>query len=197
MDSYDFNRRQFLRTTALGASASAGLSGAIARPVAIVLDPGDPVAAAAPSRWAAGELVGALGGRGVQARIVDRVDQAGAGDLCVVASGNREGRAASVPEALALGPAKIGGRDVLLAAGHDARGLVYALLELADRVRNSSDPGAALGMRALVAERPANVVRSVTRLFTSDVEDKPWYNDREMWPQYLTMLAAQRLIASI
>ncbi len=28
------------------------------------------------------------------------------------------------------------------------------------------------------------VVRSVTRLFTSDVEDKPWYNDREMWPAY-------------
>ena len=42
------------------------------------------------------------------------------------------------------------------------------------------------------AERPANVIRSVTRLFTSDVEDKPWYNDREMWPQYLSMLAAQR-----
>ena len=118
----------------LGASASAGLAGAAARPVTIVLDPADPVAAAAASRWAAGELAGALGARGLQARMVDRVGQAGAGDLCVVASGNRERRAAPVPEALALGPAKIGGRDVLLAAGHDARGLVYALLELADRV---------------------------------------------------------------
>jgi len=26
----------------------------------------------------------------------------------------------------------------------------------------------------------------------SDIEDKPWYNNREMWPQYLTMLATQR-----
>ena len=43
-----------------------------------------------------------------------------------------------------------------------------------------------------VAERPFNSIRSMTRLFTSDVEDKPWYNDREMWPQYLTMLAANR-----
>jgi hypothetical protein len=30
------------------------------------------------------------------------------------------------------------------------------------------------------------------RLFASDVEDKPWFNDREMWPRYLTMLATQR-----
>src|ERR1019366_2423518 len=47
-------------------------------------------------------------------------------------------------------------------------------------------------LQSPLAERPANVIRSVTRLFTSDVEDKPWYNDREMWPPYLTMLAAQR-----
>src|SRR4051812_10097958 len=151
MDSSAFNRRQFLQTAAAGASVSAGLSGAAARPVAIVLDPGDPVAAAAPSRWAAGELVAALGARGVQARVMDRVGQVDAGDVCVMASGNREGRAASVPEALALGAAKVGGRDVLLAAGQDARGLVYALLELADRVRNSTDAVAALTLRATVA----------------------------------------------
>src|SRR6266478_4901598 len=42
------------------------------------------------------------------------------------------------------------------------------------------------------ADELANTVRSVTRLFTSDVEDKPWFNDREMWPQYLTMLATNR-----
>ncbi len=35
-------------------------------------------------------------------------------------------------------------------------------------------------------------VRSVTRLFTSEIEDKPWYYDRAMWPAYLSMLAAQR-----
>lgn len=27
------------------------------------------------------------------------------------------------------------------------------------------------------------------RLFVSDVEDKPWFNDREMWPAYFDMLA--------
>ena len=30
------------------------------------------------------------------------------------------------------------------------------------------------------------------RLFVSDVEDKPWFYDREMWPRYLAMLADNR-----
>jgi hypothetical protein len=36
------------------------------------------------------------------------------------------------PEALALARGKTGARSILLTAGSDARGLVYALLELAD-----------------------------------------------------------------
>ena len=35
-------------------------------------------------------------------------------------------------------------------------------------------------------------VRSVARAFVSDVEDKPWFNDRNFWPSYLSMLATQR-----
>jgi len=41
-------------------------------------------------------------------------------------------------------------------------------------------------------DRGANPIRSAMRSFVSDVEDKPWFNDREMWPRYLTMLASQR-----
>ncbi|MGA1994250.1 MAG: hypothetical protein ABSH45_00600 [Bryobacteraceae bacterium] len=55
--------------------------------------------------------------------------------------------------------------------------------------------GALAGAPALpqsAAERPANAVRSVQRLFTSEVEDKPWFYDREMWPRYLAMLAENR-----
>jgi hypothetical protein len=42
------------------------------------------------------------------------------------------------------------------------------------------------------AERPALALRSVQRLFTSEVEDKPWFYDRETWPRYLDMLAENR-----
>ena len=38
------------------------------------------------------------------------------------------------PEALALAPGRLDGRDVLFAAGSDVRGLVYALAELAAAV---------------------------------------------------------------
>ena len=40
------------------------------------------------------------------------------------------------------------------------------------------------------AARPrARNIRSIQRLFTSEVEDKPWFYDREMWRRYLAMLA--------
>ena len=96
------------------------------------------------------------------------------------------------PEALALARGKIGQRTVTLAAGSDAHGLVYALLELADRVNFSTDPLAVLKIDKPVSERPANAIRSISRGFNSDVEDKPWFQDREFWPPYLAMLAANR-----
>jgi hypothetical protein len=43
-----------------------------------------------------------------------------------------------------------------------------------------------------IAKRPANALRSVQRLFTSEVEDKSWFYDRDMWPPYLAMLAENR-----
>jgi hypothetical protein len=188
-------RRHFI--TAAGSAATLRVSEGTARGVSIVMDPADAVAWAAPSRWAAKELEQSLAARGIDVRNCARLSEAPAGDLCVVAAGpNMPGgagvRPAARPEALALAPARIGGRPVLLAHGHDAPGLVYALLDLADRVRNAADPLAALAIQKPIAEQPANAIRGVTRLFTSDVEDKPWYNDREMWPHYLTMLATER-----
>jgi hypothetical protein len=201
------SRRRFLKASValagVGLTRGAALIRAAAPGVSIVADPGDPIASAGPARWAATELEHALAVSGVTAGRFDRVTQAPAGDLCVIAAGSnapiaRDVLAQSgvkledVAESLALAPGKAAGKQVLLACGHDARGLAYALLELADRVRHGADARAALALRTPIAEHPANVVRSITRLFTSDVEDKPWYNDREMWPEYFTMLAAQR-----
>ena len=76
--------------------------------------------------------------------------------------------------------------------GGSPRAVAYGLLELADRVRLSDQPFAALDIRASVTEAPANRIRSVMKCFTSDVEDKSWYNDRDAWRRYLAMLATQR-----
>jgi hypothetical protein len=39
---------------------------------------------------------------------------------------------------------------------------------------------------------PATRVRGIMRLFVSEVEDRPWFYDREMWPAYFAMLAENR-----
>jgi hypothetical protein len=198
----NLDRRQFLRTAAGAAAvAAAGPTNAAGKAggAAIVVDPSDAVASSAPARWAAEELERALTERGIPARIYGNAAQVPVSHLRIVAAGmSSPGAAAAlkaagahadaVPEALAF----CRGTEGIWACGHDPRGLTYALLELADRVRCSDDPLTALSIAEPVTERPANTVRSITRLFTSDIEDKPWYNDREMWPAYLSMLAAQR-----
>jgi hypothetical protein len=197
-----FNRRQFLRTAA-GAAAVAATRAPIAvgktQEVAIVVDPADAIASSAPARWAAGELERALTERGIAAHVHENAAQASSAFLRIMSAGigspaakaavnATNARPEAVPEALALCQNK----DGIWACGHDARGLTYALLELADRVRHADDPVAALAIPKPIVERPANAVRSIMRPFISNVEDKPWFNDREMWPEYLSMLAAQR-----
>src|SRR5712691_7639156 len=197
----NLNRREFLK--AAGSTAAVSVVRAPRRRISFVVDPADPVASSGPARWAAKELEQSLDARGIAVHKCERLVQAKAGDFCVVAAGSTSNVAAAIlkaaratvaetPEALGLAPRSVGDRKVLLACGHDPRGLVYALLDLSDRLQNASDPLNALAIREPITERPANVVRSVMRLFASEVEDKPWYNDRGMWPRYLTMLATHR-----
>src|SRR5258708_1163730 len=199
------SRRRFLKASAPRAAVglTEGWCAAAGRGAAMVADPGDAIASAGPGRWAARELEEALAARGVVVKRFERAAQAPDGDVCIIAAGStapvardvlQQSRVTleSTAESLALAPGKTAGKAALLACGYDVRGLTYALLELADRMRHGGDPRVALAVRKPIVERPANAVRGVKRLFTSDVEDKPWYNDREMWPQYLTMLASQR-----
>ena len=173
--------------------------------VALVRDPADQVAASPPARWAAEQLTRALEQRGVRVAAFEHAGSAPPGARCIVLAGANEPVAraclssanATVPDAaesLALVPGRLaGGESVLLATGRDPRGLVYAILELAERVRTAvGDPLAALRLSGPVIQQPANPIRGVARLFTSDVEDKPWYYDRDFWRRYLSMLATQR-----
>ncbi len=192
------NRRRFLQAASTAAALGITVEGAT-QGVSIVVDPSDPVAGSGAAKWAANELERSLAAAGVSVQRCERTADAKPGNQCIVSAGPSSPEARDIlklagvappnsAEALALVPGKAGGRPVLLACGYDSRSLVYALLDLSDRVQSSST----LGIQKPIVERPANTIRSVTRLFTSDVEDKPWFNDREMWPQYLTMLATNR-----
>ena len=180
-------RRDFLKGLA-AAGAPAALAQTGDKHISLVIDPSDPVAASAPARWAASELRRALTDRGVAVSQYEALSRAPSKDVAVVAAKSSQG----TPESFTLEPGKDASRTVILARGSDPRGLVYALLELADRVRHSGDPMAAIAMRNAVTEQPANTVRSIARLFVSDVHDKPWFHSKEFWPEYLTTLAANR-----
>jgi hypothetical protein len=145
-------------------------------------------------RWAASELAASLAERRIACEIRKSESEAPAQDLLLIGSKLDS----KTPESLSLQVGRTAaGREAFHAKGADPRGLVYALLEFADRVRTTPPATNTLGhafvlTRGGVNESPANTIRSVTRLFCSDVEDKDWFNDRQMWPQYLTMLATQR-----
>lgn len=98
----------------------------------------------------------------------------------------------AAPESFAMMRGTWDGSSCLLVTGADTRGFVYALLELADRVKHSADPLAQLQQIAQLADAPTMPVRSVKRLFSSEIEDKPWFYDKTFWREYLTELAAHR-----
>jgi len=174
-----------------------------ARKLCIVKDPGDPVATQPPVSWAIGELATALGEHNISLRHCEIVSQTSLEEMCIAVAG-RESEPAravfksagvSVPdsaESLGLIPGKLADQSVLLACGSDVRGLVYAVLELTDRVLHTHDPSGVFTLTSPVVEQPANPIRSTARLFTSEVEDKPWFYDQTFWRRYLSMLISQR-----
>ena len=207
------SRRAFLKRTAAAtvglasATASTNLLPVYARdpvaPVVIVPDQSEPAVGQPPVRWAIGELQAALEGRGLHTEIQPSLTTAPASGPCILISGAKSPLAreamesagatlADVPESLALVRGKIRRRPVMLVCGPDIRGLVYALLDLADRVRFAANPLTELEKKGRTSQRPANRVRSIARLFASDVEDKAWFNDRDFWQRYLTQLALHR-----
>ncbi|MCX5645182.1 MAG: twin-arginine translocation signal domain-containing protein [Phycisphaerae bacterium] len=213
MNRHKPSRREFLKraAAATGCVAAGAISGCgrasrttvSASSVFIVCDPADPVASSGPAQWSIEQLRASLSARGVGSDVGRRVEQSPAGAVCIVAAGSAAPLAREVlfragvsvpdtPESLGLVPWDLAGRSVVLACGSDVRGLVYAILELADRVDHASEPLAALKIPQAIVEQPANKIRSIIRVFASDVEDKSWYGDKTFWPQYLSLLAAQR-----
>ena len=204
-------RRHFIKKTGLATAAVAGVgllqfpvSAAENKPtIAIALDKSDAVVTEPPVQWAVEQLRDALAARGVATQVYQWLTSAPSSQECILVAGCTSHFSRSLlaeaglslpnaPEALALARGRIARWKILLAAGSDARGLVYALLELADRVNFATDPLAALKAVKPIREQPANAIRSIARGFNSDVEDKSWFQDKAFWPPYLTMLAANR-----
>ncbi len=169
--------------------------------IAIVLDADDSVVASIPVEWAAGQLRQALVARDRPAEIVRSLGEAKGADFVVLAANPTADLAKSFlsggaplkgADTLRLAPGRLGESPAILVSGSDGRGFVYGLLELAERVRFSDDPGAGLHLAETVEETSPNEVRSVARAFCSEIEDKPWYYDKDFWRGYLDLLATSR-----
>lgn len=206
-------RRHFMKRTARVTATAAGIQlirpAVYGRPgsanVAIVPTPaGRGLVKSPPVQWAVEQLRDRLRAKGASVEMPTALGRA-ASDAVVVVVADSDSRVATsvlkgaglrlpdVPEALAIARGKADGRALLLATGSDVRGLVYAVLELADRVEHATAPLAELKRPDRSVERPANRIRSIARLFTSELEDKPWYHDRSFWKEYLTTLVTQRI----
>ncbi len=183
-------RRTFLRRAGQATALTcAGRASAASGRILLISDPGDTLIASPAVQWAASELKSAIESRGFECASVRLAGDAGDFQAAVTIARERTPLEA---EAFRLAPAVAGGKPALRASAGDARGYVYAITELADRVRHGADPVAALTLNRAIDEKPANKVRSVARAFVDDVEDKPWFYDRAFWRDYLTALVTQR-----
>jgi len=177
-------RRDFLRLAGLGLGAGGialPLEAAAGETVAIALDMGNPAAGSRPVAWALGRLREALARKGVTARLYRPGMEAYRLRVALAAGAGDEDVRLSSPNP----------SETLVASG-GARGLVYGLLELAERVEASADPMAALRLAQPVMEQPASRVRGVLRAFCSKVEDPQWFYDKDGWSRYLDLLVASR-----
>lgn len=172
--------------------------------VTIVRNPADAAASESMILWAAGRLAEVLASRGIGVNEVSQIDQTAETDYCILLSGSKVQPARDILQQLqvivadgfesyGLVKADWNNRAVLVAAGADSRGLMYAILELADRVKYAADPIADLQTIDRIIEKSLNPVRSIKRVFSSEIEDKPWFYDESFWLEYLTELTTQRL----
>ncbi len=196
------SRRHFLRTTALTGGLVMTKAETPKVSIFVLSGASDPIVAGAPVQWAISQLRSRLTAKGLPSTLQSNLEGLNeAATRILITPGNSEIARRALSEARVSLPARseslaivssiLRDQPVLILTGSDTRGLVYSILEFADRIQYEDAPKVLAGSYRFV-EQPANEIRSVQRLFVSDVEDKGWYNDKSFWTEYLSMLAAQR-----
>lgn len=149
------------------------------------------------------KLMAALKSKGIAAERLTSLASARGQILIVAGLSSGPGQAAgllkaadvTVPsqaESLAVHNTEYDGKPALVVAGSDDRGLMYALLDVADRIGWAEDPMNPLSEVRNAVEKPAVVERalSVYTMHRSHFESR-FYNE-DYWARYLDMLAKDR-----
>ena len=96
------------------------------------------------------------------------------------------------PEALLIRFAKSNSKKLLLISGSDDRGLMYALLDVADRIGWSKNKGNPLSEVRNARENPAVSERSLSMYIMQRKHVESFFHDEAYWARYLDMLAENR-----
>ena len=200
-------RRQFLKKTGL---AAAGVAGASLLSLPISASEERPAVSIVTGRLTGGaarggveKIIAALKDKGVSSEEVKRLEDA-KGKMLIVAGlasdqelfGEPLQRVCrSVPpgaEALAIQRLTYKGRPVAALAGSDDRGLMYAALDVADRIRWSKDAASPLSEVHDTVEKPGVRTRRVTLYTFQRAYWESRFYDEAYWQRYLDTLARNR-----
>ena len=121
-------------------------------------------------------VVGLAGGAGPAARLHDR----------------REIPKPTEPESLLIRRGIQRDKEGLLVSGADDRGLMYALLDVADRIGWAEDAAKPLSEVRDAAEKPAVAERALSIYTMHQANFESYFFDEAYWTRYLDMLAENR-----
>ncbi len=96
------------------------------------------------------------------------------------------------PEALAIQSVQWKNKPVWVVAGSDGRGLMYAALDVADRVGWSTDPGQPFSELRPTSEKPAVSERAISIYTMNRAYWESRFYDENYWARYLDLLAKNR-----
>ena len=96
------------------------------------------------------------------------------------------------PESLVIQHAELKGRKALLVCGADDRGLMYALLDVADRIAWAADPASPLSEVRDTREKPAVAERALSIYTMQRAAFEARFFDEKYWAAYFDTLARNR-----
>ena len=166
--------------------------------VALIVD----AAAGVPARHGVEVLCTALSARGNRPTTAVNIETAEA-PLLVVAGLASDGAAArllrdageklpAASEALAVKHLTVRGKPVLVVCGADDRGLMYALLDIAERVSWAKDPAKPFSEVRDTTEQPYTRERSLSVYTMNRAWWESRFYDERYWTRYFDTLAANR-----
>lgn len=95
-------------------------------------------------------------------------------------------------ESLLIQHTKWSGKKILLVSGADDRGLMYALLDVANRINWSSDSSRPFSEVRNTKESPAVPERALSIYTMHQANFESYFYDEDYWERYLDMLAENR-----